>query len=405
MNRASAPAESSEAVYKMPDQALVDIIDAPKTPSLNIAPDREWAVLIKRPGYPSIAELAEPELRLAGLRIKPDNHSPSRVWPNNELEFLRIEDGWSRRIDGLPVNPRITNISWSPDGEHLAFTNTTPDGVELWVADLETSQARRLTDPIVSLAADNGPEWMSDSRTLVCCLVSDHGPAPKAPRVPAGPVIQKSLGETAPARTYRDLLQNPYDEELFDYYLTSQLALVGLDGSFITLGEPAVIWGFRSSPDGRYFIVHTLHRPYSYMVPASRFPELIEIWDADGNVVHRVADQPLRDNIPISRGSVETGPRYVDWRADAPATLCWVEALDGGDAGAEAEFRDRVFMLEAPFDAEPVELITLELRFSEIDWGHDELAVASEWWWHDRRIRVWKVQPGSPEDSPELLMD
>jgi dipeptidyl aminopeptidase/acylaminoacyl peptidase len=402
---ATARASSTDAVYRMPDQTLVDIIDAPKTPRLSLGPDKEWGVLIGRPGYPSIAELSEPELRLAGLRIEPDNYSPSRDWPDNSLQFLRIEDGWIRRIEGLPRDPRITNVTWSPDGEHLAFTNTTPDGVELWVADLETSQARRLTAAFVNLAAENGPEWMGDSAALVCCLVYDQGPPPRAPRVPTGPVIQESIGETAPARTYTDLLNSPYDEDLFDYYLRSQLALVGLDGSVRPLGTPNVIWNFRSSPDGRYIIVHTLHRPYSYTLPAYRFPELIEVWDLDGNVVHRVADKPLRDSIPITRGSVETGPRSVSWRADAPATLCWVEALDNGDAGSDAELRDRVLMLDAPFDGRPTELITLGLRFSGIDWGHDELAIVSERWWRDRRIREWKVEPGALESAPELLMD
>lgn len=403
---AAATAASTDAVYRMPDQTLVDIIDAPKTPRFSIGPDREWAVLIRRPGYPSITELAEPELRLAGLRIKPGSFSPSRVWPNNELEFLRIADGATRKVTGLPENPRLTNISWSPDGERIVFTNTTTDGVELWVAEVATAEARQLSGGIVSLAANEGPRWMRDSRSLVCCLVvTDPADAPVAPLVPAGPVIQESIGEEAPARTYQDLLQNPHDEALFDHYMTSQLAVVRLDGGVRRVGEPAVIWAFQSSPDGRYLLVHALHRPYSYTVPSYRFPELIEIWDLEGNVLHRVADHPLRENIPIARGSVHTGPRSVHWRADAPSTLCWVEALDGGDADAEAEDRDRVFTLEAPFDGEPSELITLGMRFSGMDWGHDELAMVTEWWWDNRMIRVWKVSPGSPESAPELLKE
>ncbi|MCK4409007.1 MAG: hypothetical protein KAW67_02920, partial [Candidatus Eisenbacteria sp.] len=149
---ATAPAVE-EAVYRVPDQALVDIIDTPKTPRLSIGPTREWGILISRPGYPSIAELAEPELKLAGLRIKPDSFSPSRVWPNNRLEFVRIDDLESRPVTGLPDNPRITSVRWSSDGARVAFTNTTAQGVELWVAEVETGKARPLTGPIVSLTA------------------------------------------------------------------------------------------------------------------------------------------------------------------------------------------------------------------------------------------------------------
>jgi dipeptidyl aminopeptidase/acylaminoacyl peptidase len=404
----SAPeaVRADDTVYRVPDQTLADIIDAPKTPSFSIGPEREWAVMVRRPGYPSIAELAEPELRLAGLRIKPDSRSPSRVWPNNELEFLRMADDETRAVTGLPDDPRLTNITWSPDGERIAFTNTRSDGVELWVAEVGTGEARRLTEAVVSLAADNRPEWMRDGRTLLCCLVvPDQGAPPEEPRVPGGPVIQESTGEEAPARTYQDLLQDPHDEALFDHYLTSQLAVVGLDGSIRRIGEPAIVWDYRSSPDGRYVLVHTLHRPYSYTIPAYRFPELIEVWDLGGDVVYQVVDHPLRDNIPIARGSVETGPRSVQWRADAPATLCWVEALDGGDAGAEAEHRDRVFLLEAPFGGEPITFGTLDMRFSGVDWCHDDLAIITEWWWDDRRIRSWRVSPEDPGSPGELLFD
>ena len=171
------------------------------------------------------------------------------------------------------------------------------------------------------------------------------------------------------------------------------------------VGDPAITWDFDPSPDGRYILVQSLHRPYSYTVPAYRFPLLIEVWNLGGEVVHTVADHPLREEIPIARGSVQTGPRSVMWRADAPATLCWAEALDGGDAGAEATERDRLFLLPAPFDGEPAVWMTFELRYNDINWGHDGLAIATESWGDDRRIRAWKIKPGAPDEEPELLMD
>jgi dipeptidyl aminopeptidase/acylaminoacyl peptidase len=400
-------AATEEAVYRVPDSALVDIIDTPKTPRLSASPTREWALVVSRPGYPSIAELSEPELKLAGRRINPDSYSPSRVWPENKLELVRIADLEHRSVIDMPEDPRITNIQWSPDGRRVLFTNTTPDGVELWFIDVESGVARQLTNPVVSLTAGVEPSWLSDSNTIVCVLVPPGaGPPPEAPRVPEGPVVQESIGAEAPARTYQDMLENPHDEALFDYYFTSRLAIIRVDGGRIEhTGEPGIIWGVSPSPDGRYLLVQSLHRPYSYTVPAYRFPLLIEVWDLEGNVVHTVHDHPLREEIPITRGSTYEGPRSVGWRADAPATLFWVEALDGGDAGAEAEHRDRAFTLAAPFTSAPEELATLELRFSEVMWGHDGLAIVEEYWWEDRRIRWWKVQPGSPDAEPELLQD
>ncbi len=402
----AATAAAEDTVYRVPDQALVDIIDAPKTPYFQMSPDREWGVLITRPGYPSISELSEPELKLAGYRIKPDSFSPSRVWPNNHLEFIRLSDLESRPVKDLPENPRITNVRWSPNGERLAFTNTTPTGVELWCAEVSTGVARQLTPPIISLSARQAPSWLSDSETLVACLApAGRGDPPVEPRVPAGPVIQESIGREAPARTYTDLLESPHDEALFDYYLTSHVGLVTTNGRVTPIGERGVVQWFSSSPDGSYLLVNMLHRPYSYTLPAYRFAARAEVRDLEGNVVYEVADHPLLDNIPITRGSTQTGRRSIRWRTDVPATLCWAEALDGGDAGADAEVRDRLFTLDAPFDGEPAELITLEFRYSETMWGHDGLAIVEEYWWKDRKIRWWKVAPGEPGTEPKLLKD
>jgi len=397
---------STESVYRIPDQVLVDIIDAPRTPRVSIGPNREWMLLMERPGYPSIAELAERELRLAGLRIKPQINAPSRAWSYSSLSLLRISDLKERKIRGLPEKPRIRNISWAPDGSRIAFTDTKGNGVELWVVEVATGKARCLTSASLSLTAQAPPKWLLDGQALICPLVpAGRGPEPEAARVPSGPVIQENLGKTAPARTYQDLLKNAQDEALFEYYLTSQLVKITLDGTVTPLGDPGIIWDFDPSPNGDYLLVHILHRPFSYLVTAGRFPERIEVWDLDGNLVRQLADLPLREEIPITHGSVATGPRDVGWRHDKPATLCWARALDGGDAGAEADVRDRVFLLPAPFQDDPMPLITLSFRYGGIMWGNNDLACVSEWWWKTRNIRLWRVKPGSPAAVPELLVD
>lgn len=402
----SAAWASSENTYELPDSTIVSIIDARRTPWVTIGPDREWLLLRERPAYPSIEELAERELRLAGLRIKPDINAPSRAWPSTGMSLTRIDDAEETPVNGLPEKARIDHVRWSPDGARIAFTNTTPEGVELWAVEVATGQARRITEPILSLTAEGTPVWLSDSRTIICCVVPEgRGPEPAPPRAPSGPIVQENIGRTAPARTYQDLLEDPYDEELFEYYLTSELALVSLEGEVTRLRRPDMIWHFDPSPDGRYILVHTLHRPFSYLVPAYRFPERIEVWNIDGEVVREIADLPLRDEIPIARGSVATGVREIGWRADAPAELCWAEALDGGDAGADAENRDQLYLLPAPFLGDPIPWLTLELRLGVVMWGHDDLAIATEWWWDTRIIRAWGAAPGKPNAAAELLVE
>lgn len=392
-----ASAQDTEAIYRTPAPELAALVDAPATPGVSLSPDQTTMILMTRPGAPSIAEVSAPELRLAGLRIDPRNNGPSRDFTYVDLA-LRTLDGVERPVTGLPEEPRIGNVRWAPDGRHVAFTQTTVDRVELWVVDVESAQATRLVDRALNAAYFGSPfSWASDSRTLLARMVPEgRGPAPAEPAVPTGPVIQETEGEAAPARTYQDLLENPHDEALFEHYATAQLARINLDGTFRRLGPPALVRSAAPSPDGEYLLVQTTHRPFSYLVPASRFPTLVEVWDMDGNVVSEITDLPLQDNVPPGFGSVPTGVRSITWRADTPSTLQWVEALDGGDSGVEAAERDRLFLLDAPFTGEPTALASFPLRYGGTFWSEDGYALVFESWFATRQVRGYVVDPEAP---------
>ncbi|MGH7540325.1 MAG: TolB family protein, partial [Gemmatimonadota bacterium] len=398
-------ADATDATYRVPAPGLVAIVDAPVPPAVSVSPDRTTLLLMERPPLPPIAEVSEPELRLAGLRINPRTNGPSRARPYTDLS-LRGLDRSDRPIAGLPEEPRLRNVRWSPDGRSVAFTHDAGDRVELWVADVETARARRLIDVAVNDAYYGASyEWLSDGRTLIVRTVpGGRGEPPAEVRVPTGPVIEEVAGEAAPARTYQDLLEDPYDEVLFEHYATSLLQRVGLDGRATALGEPGIIGTASPSPDGRWLLVETTHRPFSTLVPAYRFPNRIEVWDAAGNVVETIADLPLQEQVPTAFGSVPTGVRSIDWRDDAPATLIWVEALDGGDAHAEAEERDRLFMLEAPFDGEPTPIATLPLRYSGVQWAPEGFGLLYEAWWSTRTRRVYRIDPERPGEK-EVVFD
>ena len=402
-----AKAESvTQCVYMEPDSVLIELVDTEWAPWVSISPDfSSW--LLRTPlRTPSIAELAEEEFCLAGMRFSPSTSAPSRSRRYIDLSLLHYPELEGVEISGLPENPRILRTAWSPDGSKIAFTNETSEGVELWVIDVASATAVPLTGPVLSLTANEWPKWLSSSDGIICCMIpEDRDAPPTESNIPTGPNIQVADGTEAPVRTYQDLLETPYDWDLFEYYLTSQLVAVRLDGNIELLGEPQIIWYFKISPNAEYVLVSSLQRPFSNMVTAGRFSERIEIWDIQGNPLIEIADFPVRESIPIAVGSTYEGPRSLQWRADAEAVLCWVEALDGGDAGSEAVLRDRVYMLPAPFDAEPVILAELEGRFSGIQWGNDTLALVGEWWWNTRNNKMWRVSPNYPDTAPELLFD
>ncbi len=392
--------------YRLPAQVLVDIVDAPPTPSVRMSPDDRWMLLLESPSLPPIADLAARELRLAGTRIAPQTNGRSRRNPYTGARFMRLADRHEVVVTGLPADPKLEDVEWSPDSKWIAFTHTTDDGIELWVAEVASGQARRLTGPVLNTVLAGGPVWAADSWTVWVTMVPEgRGAEPPARRVPVGPTIQQNVDKTAPARTYQDLLENAHDEALFEHYATAQLARVTVDGTITPVSEPGVIGSFSPSPDGRYILVERTHRPFSYLVPWYRFPNRIEVLDTNGYPVYLVADLPLQEEVPVPFGSVPTGPRSVSWRADAPATLSWVEALDGGDAGKPAEERDRVFVHAAPFANAPTPVITLGYRYGGIMWGADDLALVTESWWRTRQARVWRIRPANLNRAPELVFE
>ena len=393
----SLTAQEGADRYQLPAAELVALVDAAPTPGVSLSPDETMLLINESASLKSIAEVAAPELRLAGMRINPRTNGPSRARVTTTGMLLQVIDGESHRVTGLPANPRIRNTIWAPDGNHIAFTNETEDATQLWLVDVQSAVARRIPSVQINDVFGESVSWVSDSQSLVVLAVPrSRGVAPATPIVPTGPVVQENQGEAAPAWTYQDLLKNRHDEELFEFYGLSQVAVVSLDGNVTPSGEPELIRSAHPSPDGQHILVQTIHRPFSYIVPAARFPNRIEVWDMQGMVEHEVASLPLKDQVPTVYGSVPTGVRSITWRPDADATLYWAEAQDEGDASRDAELRDAVFMHAAPFVGEPTRIASLPLRFVGVRWAEGNFALVNENWWLTRESRMYQITPDDP---------
>ena len=396
-------AQEGADAYQTPAPSLTALVDAPATPGVSLSPDESLMLISARPSLPSIAKVAGPELRIAGLRINPRLNGPSRARASIGLA-LRTLDGTERAVSGLPADVAIRNTRFSPDSRHVAFTHDADDHIELWVLDVATASARKLADVAVSDAYGNAISWLSNDEVLAKIVPMGRDPAPETPLVPTAPVVRDTTGEVAPARTYEDLLENQHDADLFEYYATAQLVRITLDGMVTELGEPAMFRSVSPSPDGRYILTQATRRPFSYLVPAYRFPAHIAVQDADGNEVRTIADLPLQDNVPTGFGSVPKGVRSIAWRADADATLYWAQARDGGDSRAEADIRDEVMMLPAPFTAEPAAIAALPLRYGGVQWSADGWALVSESWFSTRQRRTYRFDPEAP-GAMDLVFD
>ena len=395
---ATASSIFAESVpYRMPPRAIADIADAPPTPRVILDPTGTWLLVLEHPALGSMAELSREELRLAGIRLNPSTNARSRRDVAIRAELLRVADGSARAIQGLPAEPRLDDVSFSPDGGSVALTHTTDGGMELWVVDVVTATAKRIASGLNGVF-DDVYHWRSDGQSLVARTIPrDRGAAPLAPSVPEGPVVQETSGETAAAWTYQDLLESPHDEALFEHYGTAQIVEVDLDGKTTLLGAPTLASRAEPSPSGRLLLVERLERPFSYLVPHGRFAKRVEVWERSGNLVREVARIPLAENVPLGRNAVALGPRAIQWRPDEDATLFWAEAQDGGDPKAEASVRDKVFSFGAPFDSEPREIASLGLRFGEAFWGTAALR-----WCASGGGRIGASDSGSSIRLPEL---
>ena len=409
-----AATQAQDFKYQTPPQAIQDVLLAPPTPRVSLASDGRTLALLQVQDFPTVAELSQPELRLAGLRFNPRTNGPSRVSYAVGIKLKKLPNGPETDVKGLPAQARISSVIWSPDNKTMAFALTMPgsgtDGrVELWVADVATATARRLLAAPLNDAFGSSFEWVSDSQTLLARTVpTGRGTAPAADAAPTGPTVQESGGgKKSGARTYQDLLKSPADERVFDYYATSQLVKVKLaDGSAQPMGQPGIIQTAYSSPDGKYVLLRTRHRPYSYLLPLSSFPQRIDVLDlATGAPVKTIADLPLADNVPTNFDAVVTGPRGHSWRADAPATIYYAEAQDGGDPKAKADIRDKVYTLPAPFTGSAQELAALPLRFAGLNWGTDKLALVEGYRWADRHQTTWQLNPSTPTAPLTVLLE
>lgn len=395
--------------YQRPHEDIARWIDLKPLPLVSVSSKSRFIIYGDRTGFPSIEELAEPELPLAGLRINPKLNSLSRESYLKKIKIAHLSNPQLIEDIEIPENADIQRLRLSPDGMLASFLMKEDAGHSLWLADLKNKTTRRLTSAIINtILTDEFVSWTVDSKGLIIrTIIEGSGDAPKDSNRPSGPIIQETTADQkAGIRTYQDLLKNPHDEALFDYYCTSELQYVDLEGNITKLDMPKGIIRYAIlSPDGKYLMVCYTRKPYSYTVPSGRFGFDIEIFDWKNGEKTFSHFTPSTENMPDTFGTVPTGKRHFNWRLDKPSTLYWMEAQDDGDMNKEVEIREILYTLDAPFNGEPQKLIELPLRFESIVWGDGDLAIIGSWRWKDRRIVTQRFSPDNPDLEPITMFD
>ncbi|HMQ06821.1 MAG TPA: prolyl oligopeptidase family serine peptidase [Saprospiraceae bacterium] len=393
--------------YQEPPESIRLIADANPSPLISLDEKGEWAILLFRNKYKGIDEMSGKEMKLGGLRINPKNYTGSRTNYFSFIKLLHVPSKKEHPLRGIPENSKISNIAWSPDEKKVAFIMTDQEGAYLWLLDIASLQARRLCNKRLNATYGSPYVWLPDQSGLLIKALPDPLPVivEESEIVPSGPTVSVNDGNKAQNRTYQDLLKNKLDEENFENLISAEIWQVTLDGHESLWKENGMYAGINISPDGKLILITEITRPFSYLVPASRFPRNYSIFDTQGSLVLDFFQSPLTEELPKGFMAVPTGPRSINWRSDKPSTLYWIEAMDGGDPEVSTELRDALYQWDAPFDGEKQNLLNTSLRFSSILWGNDELALARSYWWNTRNEKVEKFNPSDFNDQSIVISD
>ncbi len=382
--------------YQRPPAVIEELLLAKPTPTVSLSRSGEWLLLAERNPFPSVGELAEPELRIAGLRLNPRNFGQSRGASSASLQLKHLKTNTVYDIKGIPQPARISGVSWSPDSRQIAFLQTEADHIDLYVMSVDGKEAVKVNKQPLNATLGTPFTWMGNEALVYRAVPQGRGPLPVMPAAPSGPVVQESKGRNAASRTYQDLIKSPYDEALFEYMATSQIVIsIGKEEQLV--GEPGIFASLDLSPDKEYLLARLIVKPFSYLVTAYGFPHVWEVYGKPGKLVKTLVKNPSSEGAPIGFDDEVTTPRDFDWKSDEPHTITFVKALDGGLGKQKAEFRDAIYAQDIAGNAAPKELFRTRRRFQGVTWGNKELALVYEAMFADRkeRISIFNQQAGT----------
>ena len=397
-----------QLTYQVPPKEILELVKVDRAPSVIMDSKKQVLVFLYSNAYKTIEEISGQELKLAGLRINPATNNASNPRYYTKISIQASRTAPAVFVSGLPESTMLTNISWSPDETKIACTEILSGGLRLWIIDVKSASAVSIDGAELNGAIGSPFKWFSDSRSLLIRAIPSGRKELSYPEkaVPTGPSVAVSDGTKAQNRTYQDLLKNQLDEQNFELLATSELLKLGLDGSISTWQKPDLYLGESFSPDGKYVLVTTIKRPFSYIVPYYNFPTVTTVYDQSGAFIRTIYEKPLTDNLPKGFMAVQKGKRQIGWRNDQPATLYWAEALDGGDPAVEVPFRDEVFTWEAPFaENKSRSLLKTPQRYAGIIWGTAACAIVYDSWYNTRNEKTYAFNPEAPAKGLSLLFD
>ncbi|MDY3562858.1 prolyl oligopeptidase family serine peptidase [Gemmata sp. JC673] len=314
---APAPTELtplSRESYLLPPKDIADAVLASRGEIValtNLSPDGRKFLVVKRDALPPVERLGCPCVHLAEMAFDPVACRSRDLWVNSAEAFELFFPVENRTVPvKAPAGARVASPAWSPDGSKLAFLALFSDATHICVADTETGACRQITKTPVLATLVTTLQWTLDGTRLQTVLLPDGGKRPvPQPGVADSPKVRVARDGKDPSRTYRYLLESPYQMRLLEHLLTGQVALVRVaDGSVTNVGEPAMVRSVSAAPGEGAFRVSTVKKPFSYYAPFQRFGALEAVWDGRGQSLVTLSDRNLREGEPQPAAPAPTAP-------------------------------------------------------------------------------------------------
>jgi len=353
-------------IYQQPSPAIRAVLDAKALPSYLVSPDQRTLAIVVPRKLRTVAELARPVLRHAGLRYDPATDSPQLITAIESLSLRPLQGGaeGAERPVALPAGGAFHQLRFSPDGKRFLLNRRTDTAVELWVGEVATGKLKAVPRLKLHTMLENDVVWLNDHELVTLTVPAKRGPAPVF-NAPSGPSIQESIGRNSPERTQQDLLGNAQEAAVFAHHASSQLARVDLNsGAVRPIGEPGLFSHLEALGTPGQLLTMRLLEPFSYQVGWDDFAAQAEVRGVDGKVVP-IGRTRLKEGVPVE--GVITGPRHFFASPGADGAVYWVEALDGGDTRVPAPHRDRLMRLDPPYTGEAREVHRVAQRLSRLD--------------------------------------
>ncbi|MGI2257825.1 alpha/beta hydrolase family protein [Shewanella sp. GXUN23E] len=367
--------------YQTPPTALQQVVEQPGSTDTLLSKDKRWLAVLGNSSSPDISVLTQPEVRLAGLRINPVSLTPSR--PDNSYQSLTLiqlnnKDNLSTDIP-LPTGITLSHGGFSPDGRFFSFTGQSDSGAWPYIVNLTDFSVTRLGQARLNATLSGAVHWLTDGSAMLVRLTVAENFIPRAAATDSlAPLIKATSAQKAPRRTYQDLLKTPADAAYFRQLTLTQLALLSPDGALRKLGSPAIFNRLSLSPDNRYILTGKLTEPFSLRVKYQDFSQQISILRLNDGHEQLLTQLPSGEHRPAGPDSVTPGGRNYQWHPAMAAAITWISAADQGDSTRAADIRDRLNLLSAPFEGEPVELTATPRRIAEIDWIDAQTALITQ---------------------------